>query len=361
MTASDQRLTHLIERVLPAARIVKTVALGPDVGADGKTTKSTGYGQPIRIDVEQGGRTRRLVLHTATSNAFGHDRRADRAAEMLLAYDTFGSIPGHVEALDIGAFDEHGGTVSLVDTGEFYVLTTWAAGEIYAEQLRRVAARGNAESGELKCVERLAHTLAELHAEKHTSAAAYERSVRDLVGSGEGIFGIVDSYPADAPGAPRQRVQAIERRCVEWRWRLREHNQRLARIHGDFHPFNIVVGDGGKIQLLDASRGCRGDPADDLTALAINFVFFALETPGSWARGFGRLWERFFAAYLEQSGDRGVLSVAPPFLAWRGLVVADPAWYPDVGGKIRDALLSFVERTLDAGFLDPASANEIFE
>ena len=31
-----------------------------------------------------------LVFHTASPNDFGHDRRSDRAQEMLLAFDTFG-------------------------------------------------------------------------------------------------------------------------------------------------------------------------------------------------------------------------------------------------------------------------------
>ena len=73
-----------------------------------------------------------------------------------------------------------------------------------------------------------------------------------LVGSGEGIYGVVDHYPADVPGAPWTRLASIERRCAEWRWRLREHEGRLCRTHGDFHPFNILF-DGDKLVLLDAS------------------------------------------------------------------------------------------------------------
>jgi adenylylsulfate kinase-like enzyme len=53
---------------------------------------------------------------------------------------------------------------------------------------------------------------------------------------------------------------------------------RLARMHGDFHPFNIVF-DGAQPTMLDASRGVCGDPADDLTALAVNFLLFALSEP----------------------------------------------------------------------------------
>jgi len=32
-----------------------------------------------------------------------HDRRADRAAQALLAFDDFAAIPHHIAALDVGA------------------------------------------------------------------------------------------------------------------------------------------------------------------------------------------------------------------------------------------------------------------
>ncbi len=44
--------------------------------------------RPVRLRIRQAsGEEVDLVLHTATPNAYGHDRRSDRAAEMLLAYD----------------------------------------------------------------------------------------------------------------------------------------------------------------------------------------------------------------------------------------------------------------------------------
>ena len=52
--------------------------------------------------------------------------------------------------------------------------------------------------------------LAELHTEPVDDAIAYRRSLRDLVGGGEGAFGIADSYPDGVPGASRARLDAIE-------------------------------------------------------------------------------------------------------------------------------------------------------
>ena len=136
----------------------------------------------------------------------------------------------------------------------------------------------------------------------------------------------------------------------------------LARTHGDFHPFNVVFeeGSGTGFTLLDASRGCLGDPADDVTCMSVNYLFFAADARRSWARGLGPLWRRFWEVYLSESGDSAVLEASPPWLAWRSLVVASPRFYPHLPAEARDTLLSFAERALGAGRLDPAWAEELF-
>jgi hypothetical protein len=55
-----------------------------------------------------------------------------------------------------------------------------------------------------------------------------------------------------------------------------------------------------------------------------------------------------------------VLETAPPFLAWRALVLASPRFYPHLSAPARDVLLSFAERALDAPPLDPGSAEALF-
>jgi hypothetical protein len=122
------RLRQIVDGALPGAQILRVLPLGADTVKADETKKASGYGVPLRIDVLFANHVRSLVLHTATSNEFGHDRRADRAQEIVLAADTFGSIPNHVRALDVGAYRADGGFVSLSGTGEFYLLTTFAEG-----------------------------------------------------------------------------------------------------------------------------------------------------------------------------------------------------------------------------------------
>jgi hypothetical protein len=335
-------------------------SLGDDEGPSDATRKGTGYGVPIRVDLRlANGTAQRLVMHTCRADDFGHDRRADRAQQMLLAYDTFGRVPQHVEALDVGVITHDGELRSIADSGELFLVTRWAEGSLYAEDIRRVAQHG-ASAEDLRRVGMLAAYLAELHrGDAPTPAALYTRAVRDLIGGGEGIFGIVDGFPTGVGSASSERLRAIEERCWAWRWRLRGREHRLTRTHGDFHPFNIVLGADGELALLDASRGCAGDSADDLTALAINYVFFALDRPGAWRGGLGSLWHELWNRYLAATGDHDLLAVAAPWLAWRALVLCNPRWYPGLSAAGRDALLAWIERVLDAPGLDLSSADEV--
>lgn len=356
----DPRLQRLVEAALPGAHIVAVEALGVDTKPSGSSTKGAGYGAPLRLDLELQGERRTVVLHTATANAYGHDRRADRAAEALLAADTFGAVPRHVRALDVGAYRGEDDFVSLRGTGEFYVLSEWGEGRLYAESLRRIAGARALQPGDLRRAEQLAEYLVALHGERLSVPFARERALRDLFGSGEGIFGIVDGYPEDAGGVSRRRLRGIERLCHDWRWKLKASPRPLVRTHGDFHPFNVLLDTSGEPVLLDTSRGSMGDPADDVTCMALNFPFFALERPDAWKNAFSVLWHRFWERYLDLSGDSGLLDVAAPFLAWRGLVLASPLWYPELADGARGRLLTFIETVLEADRFSPTLADTMF-
>lgn len=357
----DPELVRIVERASPGARVLRITTLGADDGAAGHqaTAKAVGYGIPVRIDAEIAGAVKSFVLHGSAANPFGHDRRADRAAELLLAADTFELIPQHVRPLDVGAFRRDGSSLSLRDTSEFYLLTEHAAGRPYADDLRRIAGTSVATAQDRDRVVVLTDYLVDLHATRLDDASAYQRSLRDLLGSGEGIFGIVDAYPA-APAAMVERLQRLEQLCLTFRWRRRHASPRPARIHGDFHPFNIVFDEASRLHVLDTSRGSLGDPADDVSCLAINFIFFALQDPNAWRRAFADLWYGLWSRYLEATNDRELLDAVAPFLCWRALVLACPVWYPQLADSARERLLGFAEAALRAERFDPRLAEQVF-
>ena len=355
-----QGLSQRLRALFPGGRVRSARHLGTgETKAEGETTKGLGFGRPIAVVLAlPDGSERRLVFHTASPDDFGHDRRSDRVAEMLLAWDTFGLLPRHVRALDVGVLAADGALVTLAGTGEAYCVTEWAEGALYAADLRRIAETGLATDEDLARTERLARLLVEIHQIPGTHAGAYVRAWRDTVGSGEGIAGMVDGYPLETPGASPARLAAIEHACLEARQRHKGKTSRLRRTHGDFHPFNLLFDARGEPVLLDTSRGSEGDPADDVACLAINYLFFGVEHRARWASGLGRLWQRFFEVYLAESGDRQLLEVIAPFFAWRGLVVASPRWYPNLDASERSRILGFVERALTAERFDPAFGAE---
>lgn len=349
-------LTRFLARRYPGSELLALRPLGVDEAGEGAAHKEVGYGEVVRVDLRAAdGAAIELVFHTAKPNDFGHDRRSDRAAEVLLAWDTFSLLPRHVRAVDVGAVRPGGELVSLADAGELWLLTEYRDGAPYAHDLREIAARGALEPRDLERARALGRYLAEVHEAPGTHPEAYTRAIRDLAGSGECVAGLADAYPVEGvPGAPAARLEAIERAVLEWRFRLRRRTSRLRRTHGDFHPFNVLFGPGGLV-ALDASRGAEGDPADDLASLSINYLFFGLGVPREvYPETFGALFTAFFGAYAERRDDPGLLEVLAPFYAFRALVLASPLWYPDLAASGRERLLSFVERALAAERFDLA-------
>lgn len=356
------RLREHLARLFPGEELVAVEPLAADTGATkGSTEKAVGYGLPVRVVLATRNNVRReLVWRTAATNEFGHDRRGDRAGNLVQAYDDFAGTPNHVTAIDVGFVDRDGALVSIKEGDEPYLITTFAPGTIYADDLRRIAATGALIDLDIARVDALARYLATLHAPIADGEVRYRRAVRDLIGSGEGIYGIVDGYPRDVPCADETRLRSIEERCGSWRWRFRNHSDRLTRTHGDFHPFNIVFDAGSDFTLLDASRGACSDPADDLTALAVNFLLFAADDRHAWKHALSVLWHRWWTVYGAHRDDPELLAVAPPFFAWRALVVCNPRFYPKLSAAGRDKLLGFAEDILDEHYLDPHWAGEVF-
>jgi hypothetical protein len=323
--------------------------------------KAYGYGHPLLLEFSDRGGRQRLVLHTLSGDAFGHDRPSDRAESLLLAHHDFNRLPRHVSSLDVGALGPDGALVSLGRCGEFFLLTEFAPGELYARDLERIRDTGRCETQDRERARALAIYLADIHRRRLDSPALYHRRIRDLVGHGEGIMGLTDSYPDELPWCRPGFLKRMEHAIIDWRFRLRSRAGRLAQVHGDFHPFNIVFEDGTQFRLLDRSRGEWGEPADDVTALSINYLFFSLQATETLAGELGHLFGLFWDTYLDASGDREALEAAPPFFAWRSLVLASPLWYASVSDAVRRKLFRFMENVLADTRFSPDRVRQYLE
>ena len=319
--------------------------------------KSYGYGSPIRVVYRAGnGQQRSAVLHTMSPGQFGHENMADRAHTLIWSHQAFNRLPRHVRSFDVGGFEPTGDLLSVGKVEEFCLLTEYAEGENYALDLERLRSTGTLTDLDLARGDALCDYLVDIHSVRGDNTGLYVRRIRELVGDGECIMGLADSYPKHPLFTP-QVLQDIEQRCVSWRWRLKDRTHRLRVVHGDFHPWNILFEPGTEFRLLDRSRGEFGDPADDVTSLTLNYVFFSMQRSGRLEGAFQTLFLRFWERYLEKSADREMLQVVAPFFAFRGLVMASPVWYPTLAEDVRRKLLAFILSVLESEAFDPTQVN----
>lgn len=356
---------YLEHRLGQPVRIVRLEVLGKEPGDT--DLKGYGYGVPVKVDYEHAGAARSAVLETITPGPFGHEHMADRAQILLWSHDTFNRLPRHVRSLDVGGFTRDGSLVSIGDVEEFFILNEFVPGGGYHADLERLRDGGGLAAHDLARADALCDYLVEIHSVRGPDPSLYIRRLRELVGHHECIMGILDSYPGEFDGLSSDMLEDIERALVEWRWRLKRYAHRLRQVHGDFHPWNILFQNpdphapptaAGAFTVLDRSRGEWGDPADDVTALTINYVFFSLQRSGRLEGDLATLFARFWDRYLTSTGDDELCTVVAPFFAFRGLVVANPVWYPRLRPGLRGKLLNFVRAVLERPRFDPSRVNE---
>ncbi|MBW1786846.1 MAG: hypothetical protein JRK53_09570 [Deltaproteobacteria bacterium] len=141
------------------------------------------HGVAYELTVSQKGRTRRLIMKTLFPSGFGHDHYSDRAQVLLLAHANYNKLDRHVKAIDV--VGEAGDRfISLHGVKEFYIFMEEAQGKSYFE-----ADRARARI--------LADYLLVIHKAQYPGENAkvlYRRRIRELLGHGECIMGIIDAY-----------------------------------------------------------------------------------------------------------------------------------------------------------------------
>lgn len=347
---------YLKRRFGPDTRLLSQAVIGKESSKGAR--KRYGYGTPVKLTFQIGRQVQSAVLETMKPGPFGHEHMADRAQAMLWDYDSYSRLPRHVKALDVGAFTENHDLFSVAEAREFFVLNQWTEGHSYHQDLERFMQGGTLRKLDRDRTIAMARYLAEIHATKRRDADLYKRRLRELIGHGECIMGLTDSYPAKFGFITDELLRAVEDSCNRWRWRLRDKTHRLCQVHGDFHPYNVLFQTGSEFSVLDRSRGEWGEPADDLTAMSMNYVLNSLIRWGRLKGPFELLFRLFWDTYVEVSGDKEVTATAAPFFAFRGLVVASPVWYPALSLDVRRKIFRFIEQVLDVPRFEPERVNE---
>jgi len=309
------------------------------------------------VIVEVGGTERRIVMRIVRGDTgWGHDYLGDRCAVLLLQHRLFNTCPEGTccRSFDVAGIRRDGSIASIGDTVEFFNLVeeiTEAEGKPYVEDLFRIAQTDSLTDNDIvRCI-KAAEFLVKLHSMKMRNDILYKRHIRDLIGHGEMLMGVIDTYPdlRQLDFTTPEEIAEMEMKAVLWRNRIKYMGHRLCRIHGDYHPFgNIRFRQDNSMVALDLSREEYGEPADDISALTMNYVFVSVWQTGKLVDSLRKLTEIFFETYIGKTGDEELLRVIAPFYAFRGFVVAHPLYYPELNSSQRRTLVTFIRNVLDS-------------
>jgi hypothetical protein len=339
----------------------RLLAAGDIGNLDAQGMKGFGYGKPLLVRFETGGAVREAVFSVMKGDKYGHQFYWDRAAVLMFQYETSARMERHVRPLGLGYVDGSDVLVPVKDPREFFIVNEKLEGHDYFLDLERIRKKG-LRDGDLQTAREFAHWLARVHAEKLDDPPLYSRRIRNLLGASECILGLVDeAFPREYAFFGQDRFQALEKRLIDWRWKLKGYAHRLSAVHGDFHPWNVLVKEDGDFSVLDRSRGEWGEPGGDLICMAVNYLLWSLYDHDKLAGPFQELYLTYFEEYLERTGDAEVLEVLAPFCVFRGLVIASPEWYPDHPDPVRRRLFNFVVNVLEEEVFDWEHVNRYLE
>lgn len=313
-------------------------------------------GSGFHIEMMTGEGTKSYVVKRLFAEGLGHDYPSDRAAVFLLDLDEYRNLPGHVAAVDVLAELPDGNIKSIGGGKEYYLLMEKGEGRDYFRDLTEFAGKESLEARDIARIRAMASYLARIHSAKKDSRTLYWRKLRDNIGHGECLMGVFDTYPDGVLGYDK--MAEIEKLCIDWRVKMKPLTRRLSQIHGDFHPGNIWFKGEADFILLDRSRGPWGEPADDVTALAINYIFFSIKNHGDVRGAYLEGMKLFFDEYSKTSGDNEILDVVAPFFAFRAAVVANPLFYPELSTGARERIFRFTRKVLAETRFDTDKINE---
>lgn len=361
MQLQIKAVENYLEELYGSSKVTKIGELGGIPVEVEEGIKGFGYGKPYLIEFEAGGKEHSVVLSSMrVQKGFGHDHFSDRAQILIWQNSVFNNLPEHVKSLDVGYFTHEGELYSSGKAEEYFILMEKIEGKEYFIDLERIKKDGKLTSLDRDRTRALSSYLARIHANKHDDRELYLRKIRDLVGHGECIMGLMDSYPDNLDFVRQVDLCAIEKKCVDWRYKIKGNTARLCMTHGDFHPWNIMFREGADFTVLDRSRGEWGEAADDVSSITMNYLFYSLQKYGELKGPFKEMFDLFFNNYIEKTGDMELLRVIQPFYVFRSVVVASPIWYPNLDPIVRTKIFNFINNIMDSEEFDYKNVNSYF-
>jgi len=321
------------------------------------------HGTGYRIKYDVGGKTKDVILRTLKPVDFSHDYASDRAKVFILQHELSGAIPKHITSIDVGGYANAGGgeLFSLGKAKEFFQIVEVAEGEPYVKDFSRILKDGRIDENDRKKAKMLSDYLVDLHDKKfegpkEASDSIRRRHSRDAIGHGEMMLGVIDTYPKNKWISDGQLTDLICQ-AARFREKVKDIPFIPRRMHGDFHPANVMF-KGLDFQVLDASREMYGDPADDVTTMALNYIWFAVMQRGKFDGSFSELFKVYWDNYFSRTKDKLVPRTAALYFAFRCVVVVHPVFYKDQNNNVRKKMIRFASNVLSDDHFKPSKIND---
>lgn len=338
----DQLKKFLEEHSNQKVEILKTSKLGTGFMAAG-----------YRIDFKTNGENKKVVIRIISPVDFSNDYAADRMASFWIQHHSSKLLPSHIKSLGIIGVNKRTKGIGVVDHyDEFIQVLEWAEGEEYFVDLEKIIKEDRASDDDFKKVILLSDYLVKIHKKKFRGAkdqalSLYKRHTRDYVGS-RFMIDVLDTYPTEISFTSWDKLHKLVFEVYKYREKSKNNFLRLSKIHGDFHPGNVRFKDKNKFIILDASRAIWGEPADDVSCLGINYLWYSLRQTGKFKGIFKELFDTFWNNYIKKTGDQEINTILPLFIAIRSVVLKHPLYF-SVNDKIRKKLLAFAYHSLKKG------------
>jgi hypothetical protein len=322
-----------------------------------------GTGYKVKFEVRSAkSEVKEIVLRTLMPEGFSHDFIADRAKVFVTQHEMAQNIPGHVRSYDVSGYTKSNELISIGDAVEFFQAVEVAEGCSYGADFQRIKDSGILQKDDLRKAKLLGEYLAKLHSKtfkgtKEAEVSIRRRHSRDAIGHGEMMMGVIDTYPAGFTFISKDDLTEMICKAVRYRESVKDIEYKPCRIHGDFHPGNIIF-EGVRIKLLDSSRELWGDPADDVVSLALNYIWFAVMQSGSFSGPFSMLFKAFWSAYFKNTEHKHISRTFGVHLAFRSVVVAHPVFYGAQTDATRKKIMKLTAKVLTSNSFDPSKIKE---
>lgn len=325
----------------------------------GSGVLGTGYSINFKLNDEN----KTLIIKSLFKENLGMDHYSDRASSLLEAHDNYNKMENHIKSEDVIAQNEDDSLISIGNAKEFYILMEEAKGENLFKDFENIKKSKLLNEKTKDKIKKISDFLVKLHKNKHESISLYRRKIRDIIGSGGSLIGLLDMHPEnDFRKFEKEWTEIIKRSINFWK-KSRNLNHRLSEIHADFHPGNLWF-DGDKLIILDRSKGRFGEPADDIIAFGINPIMYALITNEKFEGPFKEIFDLFWNNYFKQTKDKEMRKIMAPYIAFRISVITNPLFYNDKffgaaekASLIRKKLINFALNVLKEDEFNPEKIN----